>query len=51
MIRGISINCDESGIDGRLDILDEDLARVQRAGFDGYELSIEAMRCLYAAGA
>lgn len=42
MIRGIGVNCDDAGIDGHLDRLEQDLARAQRAGFDAYELSIEA---------
>ena len=42
MIRGIGINCGDEVIDGHLDRLERELARVQQAGFDAYEFSAVA---------
>jgi sugar phosphate isomerase/epimerase len=42
MFRGIGINCDDETIDGRLDRLDIGLQEAERAGFDAFELTIEA---------
>ncbi|MCX7669780.1 MAG: hypothetical protein N2439_06895, partial [Anaerolineae bacterium] len=42
MIKGIGINCDDEHINGRLDRLDEALARAHQAGFAAYELSLPA---------
>jgi sugar phosphate isomerase/epimerase len=48
MLRGIGINCDEAAIDGRVERLDTELARVLGAGFDCYELSITAANMIRA---
>jgi sugar phosphate isomerase/epimerase len=42
----LGINCDDDGIDGRLDRLDHDLARAQNVGFDAYELSLEVCNAI-----
>jgi len=42
VVRGIGINCDDEAIDGHLERLEHDLERAQQAGFDAYELSLEA---------
>jgi len=42
VFRGIGINCDSGGIDGGLERLEADLERCHRAGYDLYELSVDA---------
>jgi len=42
VIKGIGINYNEKNIDSRLDRLEQELAQVQAAGFDAYELSLPA---------
>jgi len=48
MIRGTCINCFDEAIEGRLDVLAQQLERAQRAGFDGYEFSTVAANVMRA---
>jgi sugar phosphate isomerase/epimerase len=42
-IKGIGINADASRIDGNLEVLEKDLSRFQRAGFDYVEIPVHGV--------